>query len=118
MVALIVWLSFVVLSIAVSLLTILSIRKPMNELLKANSYISPARKFYLRSFALIIFLATLAVIVSIDELCEEQSRHFMEGIWWIFDNLGPVLWIAILSVGAYTLLLTILFAVLGRYHDE
>ena len=118
MVASIAWVALALLAGVVCLLVIATIRKPMNQLLKANSYISPARKFYLRSFCLIILLATLGTIVSTDEPCEEQSGHLMPGIWWILRSLSPVLWSAILSIGGYALLLTILFAVLGRYRDE
>ena len=118
MVASITWIALVLLAGAVCLLVIAAIRKPMNQLLKASSYIDPARRFYLRSFCLIILLATLGTIVSTDGPCEEQSEHLMQGVWWVLRSLSPVLWGAILSIGGYALLLTILFAVLGRYRDE
>ena len=118
MIVLIVWITLVLLAGGVCVAVIFAIRKPMSELLKANSYISPARKFYLRSFSLVIFLATLGVIVAAGGPCAEQSKTLMQGVWWIVDNLSPVLWSAVLSLGGYVLLLTILFAVLGRYHDE
>jgi hypothetical protein len=106
------------LAAAVCLLVIVAIRKPMSELLNANSYISPAGRFYVRSFCLIIFLATLGTIISIGQPCEEQSKHFMQCLWWILDGLSPVLLSAILCVGGYALLLTVLFVVLGRYRDK
>lgn len=118
MATLIVWIALVLLAGSVCVAVILAIQKPMSELLKANSYISPAGKFYLRSFCLIIFLATLAVIVAAGGPCAEQSKTFMQCVWWVVDHLSPVLWSATLSLGGYILLLTILFAVLGRYHDE
>jgi len=118
MVALIAWIVLALLAAAVCLLVIVAIRKPMNELLSANSYMSPAGSFYLRSFCLIIFLATLGTIISVGQPCEEQSKHFMQGLWWILDSLSPILLSAILCVGGYALLLTILFAALGRYRDE
>ena len=118
MTALIVWIVLVLLAGAVCVAVILAIQKPMSELLKANSYISPASKFYLRSFCLVIFLAALASIVAAGGPCAKQSKSFMQCVWWVVDNLSPVLWSATLSLGGYVLLLTILFAVLGRYHDE
>ena len=118
MVALVIWIALALLAAAVCLLVIGAIRKPMNELLSANSYVSPARGFYVRSFCLIIFLATLAAIISIGQPCEEQSKHFMQCLWWILDSLSPVLLSAILCIGGYALLLTVLFAVLGRYRDK
>lgn len=118
MIALIVWIALVLLACVICVAVIFAIRKPMSELLKANSYISPARKFYLRSFSLIIFLATLGVVAAAGRPCAEQSKYFMKEVLWIADNLSPVFWSAILSLGGYALLLTILFAVLGRYHDE
>lgn len=118
MVALIVWIALTLLAGAICVVVILAIRKPMSELLNVNSYVRPARKFYLRSFSLVIFLAALGTIVTAGGPCAEQSKHFMQCVWWVVDNLRPVLWSAILSLGGYVLLLTILFAVLGRYHDE
>jgi len=118
MVALVIWIVLALLAAAVCLIVIGAIRKPMNELLSANSYVSPARGFYVRSFCLIIFLATLATIISAGGPCAEQSKTFMEGVWWIVDSLSPVLWCATVSLGGYALLLTILFAVMGRYRDK
>ena len=118
MVALIVWIALVLLAGVVCLAVIFATRKPMSELLKSNSYISPARRFYMRSFSLIIFLATLGTIVETGGPCAEQSRNSMECVWWAVGSLSPVLWSATLSLGGYVLLLTILFAALGRYHDK
>jgi hypothetical protein len=118
MVTLTAWVALVVLAGAVCVAVIFAIQKPMSELLKANSYISPAGKFYMRSFSLIILSATLGAVVGAGKLSEEQSESFMQGVWWVLDNLGPVLWTATWSLGGYALLLTVLFAVLGRHHDE
>ncbi|MBN2269996.1 MAG: hypothetical protein JXN61_05235 [Sedimentisphaerales bacterium] len=118
MVALVIWIVLALLTAAVCLIVISAIRKPMNELLSANSCVSPARGFYVRSFCLIIFLAALGTIISAGGPCEEQSKTFMQGVWWILDGLSPVLWCATVSLGGYALLLTILFAVLGRYRDK
>ncbi len=92
MVVLMVWTALVLLACAVCVAIIFATRKPISELLKANSYISPVRKFYLRSFLLVIFSATLGVIVIAGGLCAKQSKCFMECVWWVVDNLSPILW--------------------------
>jgi uncharacterized transporter YbjL len=118
MITLIVWIALVLSTGVVCVTVIFAVRKPMGELLKANSYISPASKFYLRTFSLVLFLASLGVIVGAGEPCAQQTECFMQCVWWVANHLSPVLWSAVLSIGGYVLLVTILFAVLGRYHDE
>jgi hypothetical protein len=118
MTGLIAWIALMVISVLICVSAIFIIRKPMKELLQANSCILQARRFYLRTFSLIVILATLAVLVTAGSPCAQQSRSFMAGTWWIVDNLGSVLWSVTVSLGVYVLLLTILFAVLGRYHDK
>lgn len=117
MISLIVWLALALLCALVFILVVVTIRKPMDDLLKVNSYISPAAKFYLRSFYLIILLAVLAVIAAAQGPSGEQSQNFMQCVWWVASNVSSVLWSVLLSIGGYVVLLTILFAVLGRYRD-
>ena len=118
MMALMVWTCFLISAVAISIGVILTTRQPMNELLKSNSYIQPARKFYLRSFSIMIFLAALGTIFAVGSPCKTQSENFVECIWWISDNLASVFWGAIFCLGGYALLLTVLFVALGRYHDK
>ena len=47
MVGLIVWIVLVALTAVIYVAVVCSVRRPMNELLKTNSYISPARNSYL-----------------------------------------------------------------------
>jgi len=117
MVTLAVWLVLALLCAIACILAVFTIRKPMGDLLKVNSYISPAARFYLRSFYLIILLAALAVIVSAEGPCAEQSKNFMQCVWWVGNKTSSVLWGILLTIGGFALLLTILFAVLGRYRD-
>lgn len=117
MVTLIVWITLAILSAVLLAVVVFTIRKPMGDLLKVNSYISPAAKFYLRSFYLIILLAAIAVIVSAEGPSDEQSKNFIQCVWWVADKFSSVLWSVLLSIGGYALLLTVLFAVLGRYRD-
>ena len=44
--------------------------------------------------------------------------NFISCGWWAVDGLDWVFWSASLFLIGYVLLLTILFAVLGRYRDE
>lgn len=117
MVDFITWLCLLLCAAVVCAVVMLTVRKPMSELLQVNSYILPARKFYLRTFSLIIILAILSILISAGGPCAEQSENFMERVWWVADEVSSVIWAAILSVGGYALLLTILFAALGRYRD-
>jgi len=118
MVALIVWIALILLAGGICVAVIFLIRKPMSELLKVNSYLHPARNFYLRSFTLVISLATLGVVVSTGKPCSKQSENFIQCLWWLADNLDSVFISALLTLGGYALLMTVLFAALGRYHDE
>ncbi len=117
MVSLIVWLALALICAIACVLVVFTIRKPMYDLLKVNSYISPAAKFYMRSFYLIILLAVLAVLAAAQGPSAEQSHNFMQCVWWAASNFSSVLWSILLTIGGYALLLTILFAVLGRYRD-
>ncbi len=118
MVGFITWICLLLCAGVVCAAVMLTVRKPMSDLLRVNSYISPARRFYLRTFSLLIVLSVLSVLISAGGPCAEQSKNFMECVWWVADQVSSVIWAAILSVGGYALLLTILFAVLGRYRDE
>jgi len=42
----------------------------------------------------------------------------MEYAWWVVNRLEPAFWAAALFLIGYVVLLTILFAVLGRYRDQ
>ena len=117
MTGLITWICLALCAGVVCAIVLLSVRKPMRELLQVNSYILPAKRFYLRTFSLLILLAVLSVLVSTGGPCAEQSKTFMNRVWWVAEQLSSVFWAAIISIGGYALLLTILFAVLGRYRD-
>jgi hypothetical protein len=87
----------------------------MRELLEANSYVSPAKAFYLRAFTILVFLAALATVSEVD--IPGPDKAFMEYVWWIVDAANPAFWALSIWVFAYAVLLTILFVVLGRYRD-
>jgi hypothetical protein len=95
-------------------------RRPMTELLRSNSYLAPGAAFYVRSFTLIIALGALATMAGLSLPCPKQSAEMapMEWAWWLAGRLEPVFLTGALFLLGYVLLLTILFAVLGRYRDQ
>ena len=115
MVGLIVWLVLVVVTGIVCVAVISAVRKPMQELLGANSYISPARSFYLRAFTVLVFLAALAAVSETDT--PEADKACMEYVWWIVKAAQPLFMALSLWLIGYAALLTLLFVVLGRYRD-
>lgn len=115
MVELKVWLSFVAITIVVCVFLICALRKPMRQLLEANSYIIPAKRFYLRAFSVLIFLVALAIISETD--CPGSDAVFMEYVWWVVGKLQPLFMALSFWLIGYAAMLTLLFVVLGRYRD-
>ena len=116
---LIAWIVLAILAVGVAVTIVYLIRKPMRALLSANSYIAPAQDFYVRAFALTASLVALATITGISIPCPDQRKSMaaMEYVWWAMDGWEPLFWSIALFLMGYVLLLTILFAVLGRYRD-
>ena len=116
---LIAWIVLAVVAIAVAVAVVCLIARPMRALLAANSYISPAQGFYMRAFALAASLGALATIAGRQMPCGDQKKSMaaMEYVWWVVGGLEPAFWSIALFLMGYVLLLTILFAVLGRYRD-
>ena len=112
------WLGVVVLSGVLVVLIVTLMRGPMHRLLTANATIAPASVFYLRAFVLVMVLAALAAVAGSGTPCEKQAENTMTLVWWAAERLQS----AFLSVGgflmAFVLLLTVLFAALGRYRDQ
>ena len=115
MVGFMVWIVLVVLAGGVCLAVICALRKPMHELLRTNSYICPAREFYLRTFTVLIILAALATVSNTDT--PDNDKAFMEYIWWIVNAAQPLFMALSFWLLGYAALLTLLFVVLGRYRD-
>jgi uncharacterized membrane protein YozB (DUF420 family) len=110
-----VWAALSAITVAVCVLISLAVRKPMRDMLGANKHILPARGFYLRSFSVLLLLGAFAMIFKTDVPAE--GKAFMEYVWWIADSLQPVFFVLSIWVIVYVALLTILFAVLGKYND-
>jgi len=116
MAGLIVWSVLVALTAVLCIVVVCALRRPMDELLKANSYISPARSFYLRGFTILVFLAALATICKTD--MPSGDKEFLEYVWWVVAALQTTFWSLSFWLIGYVAILTLLFVVLGRYHDQ
>ena len=94
-------------------------RGPMRSLLTANGHLKPAAGFYGRGFVVVLTLAALAAVVGTSMPCPQQSAEKVriEWVWWIVQGLQPVCWSLLGFLAGYVLLLTILYAALGRYRD-
>jgi predicted cation transporter len=115
MTGLIVWVALAASAVVICVAVICAVRSPMRKLLEVNSYISPAKEFYLRAFSVLVFLAALAVVSKTDT--PESGKAFMEYVWWVVKATQPIFSAFSFGLIVYAALLTILFAVLGRYRD-
>lgn len=107
------WLIFVAIAIGLAFVVVHLVAKPMRFLLGANSYMAPAQRFYVRAFAMVIYLSTLASVLD----REFPPPNDMEYVWWVADGLKPAFWSMSLFLLGFVVLLTIVLAVLGRYRD-
>ena len=111
-----VWMVLSAITIVVCISISLAIRKPMSDMLSSNNHIVPAKGFYLRSFMVLLLLGGFAMIFEAD--IPEKGKAFMEYVWWIANALQPVFFALSIWLIVYAALLTVLFAVLGRYKNE
>ena len=120
MLPLIVWLIFIILAFLLTIIVICLIAKPMRQLLGANPHTIVAQSFYIRAFALTLLLGTLASIVgrSPPGPTGKESMAAMEYVWWMVEGLSPAFWNIALFMMGFVALLSIVFAVLGRYRDQ
>ena len=115
------WLIFVAVAIVAAIIVVRLVAKPMRALLGANSYMAPGQAFYVRAFALAVYLGTLATVVGRSVPGPEEGKEsmaLMEYVWWVAEGLEPAFWSMALFLMGFVILLTIVLAVLGRYRDE
>jgi len=117
MVGLIVWLVLVALTGVVCVAVLCAVRTPMRQLLEANTYIAPAKSFYLRTFTILVFLAALATVSDSEVDVPGADKAFMEYVWWVVQAAQALFVALSLWLFGYAVLLTVLFVVLGRYRD-
>jgi hypothetical protein len=118
MTGLLAWIGLVVLAVGFSVGVALIMRRPMLGLLTANTCLAPAARFYWRAFVLVVLLAALAAAAGTGLPCEKQAENTMTLVWWTAAHIQPMWWSVAGFLMAFVLLLTILFAVLGRYRDQ
>jgi hypothetical protein len=109
------WLIFAAIVVFVSLFIVVLLKKPMGQILSVNTFIEPAKVFYLRTFKLIIFLVALATVAEAD--LPGKGKAFMEYVWWITASLKEPLYYLGIWIMLYAAMLTVLFVVLGRLRD-
>lgn len=61
------------------------------------------------------FLSALATISKTD--APDCEKAFMEYVWWIVEAAQPLFMALSFWLIGYAAILTLLFMVLGRYHD-
>jgi len=115
MAAIITWLVLVAIIIIISLVIVCITKKPMQQLLSTNSYILPSKDFYVRTFAITIFLVAAAGVSGAN--MPGEGKAFMEYVWLVTNALEQPLFYMSIWVILYATILTILYAVLGRFHD-
>jgi len=120
---------------AAALLVFVLVYPPMRRMLGMNSALKGARSFYGRTFFIVMLLAAWMPILEEMDLplasgvgaaeggaeavapAAEEPPAFMEIVWDVADDLDEVL----LSVGifllAYVVVLTVVYAALGRIRD-
>jgi len=109
-----------VVAIVVVAVVVALVRRPMAALLTANSYLAPAAKFYGRTFVVVILLSALAGLAGMHNSFPdpEKAKAAMEWVWWGAGRIESILGSICLYLGGYVLLVTVLFAALGRYRDQ
>jgi ABC-type Fe3+-siderophore transport system permease subunit len=120
MTGLLAWTWVAALAAALVVVVVLLVRRPLRDVLTANRHLAPASPFYARTFVLVVSLAALAVVAGTNVPCPQQSaeKGLMEWIWWGVGQLQMVGWTVAAFLMGYVVLLTILYAVLGRYRDQ
>ena len=125
-----VFLSGAGLVVILAAILIVLIYPPMRRLLGVNSTLAAARSFYGRTFFIVMLLAAAIPIINngapgpaeadngAATQAPEAGPTFMECVWHMGSKLDDVfLSIGIFLMG-YVLMLTIVFAALGRFRDQ
>jgi len=125
--ALMVFLVGLGMALVAALVVFVLVYPPMRRMLGVNSALRATRSFYGRTFFIVMLLAAWMPILesmnlptaSSDKAAEAagETPAFMETVWDVADDLENVC----LSVGifllAYVIVLTIVYAALGRIRD-
>jgi len=115
---------------AAALVVFVLVYPPMRRMLGINSALRATRSFYGRTFFIVMLLAAWMPIlesmdVPSDEAAEEgaaaaaaeEPHAFMEIVWDVADGLDDVLMSVGIFLLVYVVVLTIVYAALGRIRD-
>ena len=95
---------------------------PMQRLLAANSVLRAARPFYARTFIVVMLLAAWAPILelagsSASDKSAPPTMTFMEAVWKVSGKIDNVCWSVVIFLALYVVVITIVYAALGRFRD-
>ncbi len=105
------------LSLVVPIILFGLLRDSLRELLEHTVKLPGGVVFYLRSFLLVLFLSALSVAVGASfEL--PAGSHFMQFVWKVAEGVSSSMQSALLTVGVYVVVVTILIATLKIKDDK
>jgi hypothetical protein len=120
MYGIILWLTLLLLGALLATVLIILFKGPMAALLTSNSYLTPARRFYVRSLILVLVLGALAPLVGqkpLDRVFSETGEPIV-GMWWLLEKLDVSIWSVTVYLVVFVILMTVLFSALGRYREQ
>ena len=111
------FMALLVLSVALTIGIILSLRDPLRGLLQRTVRLPDGVTFYFRSFFVLLFFSALAGALGFTFDLKPDS-HFMEYVWRVASGLSNVLELMLLYLGGYLVLTTIILASLKIKDDK
>jgi formate-dependent nitrite reductase membrane component NrfD len=111
------YLVLLVLALAIPTILFLLLRSSLCDLLSHILKLQSGVTFYLRSFLLVLYLASLSGAIGIAFDLKPESR-FMEYLWKGASGLSSSIQNTVLFVSVYLILITILVATLKVNVDE
>ncbi len=111
------YLILLVLSLAVPTILFLLLRDSLRELLEHTVKLPGGVTFYLRSFLLILFLSALAAAVGVSYELPAGSRP-IQFVWNVAGGVSSSMESALLTLGVYVVVVTILIATLKIKDDK
>ena len=104
-------------SVAIPTILFLLLRSSLCDLLRHTLKLHAGVTFYLRSFLLVLYLASLAGAIGISFDLKPEA-HFMEYVWKGAAGVSSSIQSLVLFISIYLVLITILIATLKVKVDE
>ena len=111
------FLILLVFAVAIPTILFLLLRSSLCALLRHTLKLQAGITFYLRSFLLVLYLASLSGAVGISFDLKPEA-HFMEYVWKGAASLSSSIQYLVIFVSVYLVLITILIATLKVKVDE